>query len=207
MATALGQKTWATGDVPTATEFNGLNGQTTGVFASTSARDTAWDSGEFEGAFAYTTDTGTLWLYNGAAWIPYWSEWQTFTPAWGNITEGNGTNTGRYRYQGGDLVVVASLAFGSTSAFTGAPDLTLPNSETSASWIAEEMNVGGGYFRENGGLRYPVNCRIGGSDQQIAIRQMDTSSNPGEEETTYDANTPFTWGTDDVISCQVTIPL
>jgi hypothetical protein len=70
----LGTKLWASGEVVTAAGVNGyLQDQTIGKFASTSARDAAFGgAGEptlSEGMFAYTTDTNTLWSYNGSSWV------------------------------------------------------------------------------------------------------------------------------------------
>jgi len=70
----LGTKLWASGEVVTAAGVNGyLQDQVIGTYASTSARDAAFGgAGEptlAEGMFAYTTDTNTLWLYNGSEWV------------------------------------------------------------------------------------------------------------------------------------------
>lgn len=69
-----GAKLFVSGDVLTAAQVNTyLMDQAVMVFASTSARDAAFGgAGEptvAEGMFAYTSDTNTLWLYDGAAWV------------------------------------------------------------------------------------------------------------------------------------------
>lgn len=64
-----GFKTWVNGDVLTAAEVNTyLMEQSVMVFASTAARDTAVTS-PTEGMFAYTSDSDTLFYYDGAAWV------------------------------------------------------------------------------------------------------------------------------------------
>lgn len=69
-----GAKLFTSGSVLTADQVNTfLMDQSIMRFASTTARDDAFGgAGEptlAEGMFAYTTDTNTLWLYNGSSWV------------------------------------------------------------------------------------------------------------------------------------------
>jgi len=69
-----GAKLFTSGSVLTADQVNTfLMDQSIMRFASTTARDDAFGgAGEptlAEGMFAYTTDTNTLWLYNGSEWV------------------------------------------------------------------------------------------------------------------------------------------
>ena len=69
-----GAKLFTSGSVLTADQVNTfLMDQSIMRFASTTARDAAFGgAGEptlAEGMFAYTTDTNTLWLYNGSSWV------------------------------------------------------------------------------------------------------------------------------------------
>ena len=69
-----GAKLFTSGSVLTADQVNTyLMDQAIMKFASTTARDAAFGgAGEpvlAEGLFAYTTDTNTLWLYNGSSWV------------------------------------------------------------------------------------------------------------------------------------------
>jgi len=69
-----GNKLFTSGSVLTASDVNTyLMDQTIMRFTSTTTRDAAFGgAGEAtlaEGMFAYTTDTNTLWLYNGSSWI------------------------------------------------------------------------------------------------------------------------------------------
>tara|TARA_R110000868_G_C10935976_1_gene766695 strand:- start:230 stop:1459 length:1230 start_codon:yes stop_codon:yes gene_type:complete len=70
----LGTKLWTSGEVVTAANVNGyIQDQTIGKFASTTTRDAAFGGvGEptlSEGMFAYTSDTNTLWSYDGSDWV------------------------------------------------------------------------------------------------------------------------------------------
>jgi hypothetical protein len=67
MAAGLGFKTFATGDVLTATDTNGYLMQGVLVFASAAARDSAITSPQ-EGQFAYLKDTNVTTYYTGSAW-------------------------------------------------------------------------------------------------------------------------------------------
>jgi len=68
MSAGQGFKTFATGDVLTASDVNGYLMQGIWVFASTAARDAAVTA-PAEGNFAFTKDTNSLWYYDGAAWV------------------------------------------------------------------------------------------------------------------------------------------
>lgn len=68
-----GFRTFASGEVLTATNVNTyLMQQTIMVFASSSARDTAITSPS-EGMFVYLSDTNALQYYDGASWTPFTS--------------------------------------------------------------------------------------------------------------------------------------
>jgi len=67
MATPLGFKTFATGEVLTAGDTNGYLMQGIWVFASAAARDAAVTSPQ-EGNFAYLKDTNVTTYYTGSAW-------------------------------------------------------------------------------------------------------------------------------------------
>ncbi len=82
------------------------------VFATTTTRDAAFGgTGEkvlAEGQYAYTEDTNTLWVYDGAAWVGGVNttslngigSWTTYTPVWSSSGTqpvlGNGSIAGRY---------------------------------------------------------------------------------------------------------------
>lgn len=68
-----GFKTFASGEVLTATNVNTyLMQQTIMVFANATARNTAIASPS-EGMFVYLADTNALQFYDGAAWVPFTS--------------------------------------------------------------------------------------------------------------------------------------
>jgi hypothetical protein len=68
MAAGQGFKTFATGDVLSASDVNGYLMQGVLVFASAAARDAAITSPQ-EGQYAYLKDTNVTYYYSGSAWV------------------------------------------------------------------------------------------------------------------------------------------
>ncbi len=54
--------------------------------------------------------------------------WTAFTPSWTNVTTTSATNEGHYIAAGKLYIVRVKLTWGASTAFTGSPALTLPNS-------------------------------------------------------------------------------
>ena len=75
MANGFKTFTGGTGAPPlSAADVNGyLMQQVTAIFTSATTRDAAITS-PIEGQTAYTTDTNTIWVYDGAAWRPQWTQ-------------------------------------------------------------------------------------------------------------------------------------
>lgn len=75
MANGFKVFTGGTGASPlSAVDVNGyLMQQATAIFASAAARDSGI-SAPIEGQKAYTQDTNTVWIYDGAAWRPSWTQ-------------------------------------------------------------------------------------------------------------------------------------
>jgi hypothetical protein len=155
-----GTKLFAAGEVLTALNVQYyLMDQTIMGFTSTASRDAAFGgAGEptlAEGMFAYTSDTDTLWLYNGSAWVPAINaaslngvgNWTSYTPiltATTNPTLGTGSaQSGSYaRIQ--DLIIYRFLvAFGS-SGFSGGSGFYKISLPVPASGITQyyEGNIG-----------------------------------------------------------------
>lgn len=102
MAAGLGFKTFATGDVLTATDTNGYLMQGVLVFASAAARDSAITSPQ-EGQFAYLKDTDATTYYTGSAWASVGGasanealgyKWNMWNPTNNTGTETNAPSSG-----------------------------------------------------------------------------------------------------------------
>jgi hypothetical protein len=77
MANGFKTFTGGTGAPPlSAADVNGyLMQQVTAIFTSATTRDAALPAGSIiEGQKCYTQDTNTLWVYDGAAWRPIWTQ-------------------------------------------------------------------------------------------------------------------------------------
>lgn len=165
------------------------------VFASTAARDSALSSFLEEGRFCYVKDTNAMYYYTGSAWVPFMTQWATYTPAWTNLTPNSGTlDFARYRYIMGDLRVRGQFTFAADTAVTGAISQTLPDSKTSdAGWAG-----GVGLGRDDSGNVFEQ-CIIGITPSATTFAWVTTS---GE----LVSNTvPWTWAVSDLITWDFTI--
>lgn len=140
-----GFRTWAAGEVATASNVNNyLQKQAVMAFASSAARDAAITAPE-EGMFTYQIDADTYTMYTGAAWLAVASgkTWTTFTPTWtGSVSNpvlGNGTCVGAYLQVGKTVRFKIVLTVGSTTTFgSGAYGLSLavaPNDSFAAAAV------------------------------------------------------------------------
>ena len=195
-----GFKDWTAGDVLTASDVDGyLMRQTIMTFATTSARDTALSGVLDEGMFCYTEDTDSVWYYNGSAWVGFHTGWTSFTPSWTNVTEGTGvSNTGRYKYVGGDMFLQIRLVLGNGGSMGTNPYFTLPDSITAKSGI--------------GSLGLAIYDRDSTSEEWTGITKsvggatacyLYCTSSVGQDN--LSATFPFTWAADDAIIVQMTV--
>jgi hypothetical protein len=188
----LGFVNFVAGNVLSEAQIDGIMRQTTMCFASTAARDSALSGTLEEGMFAYTNDANSVWFYDGAEWVPFSTPWTSYTPTWSNLTVGNGTQVGRYRYVNGSISFRGSLTFGTTTSVTGSFTGVIPNSETadaiesvgtiSVSDTGTANYVGVGYCNGTTGWT----CRFNGSGNSGLMN----------------ATNPMTWTTSDVIRWQ-----
>ena len=202
-----GAKLFTSGSVLTADQVNTfLMDQSIMRFTSTTTRDAAFGgAGEptlAEGMFAYTTDTNTLWLYDGSAWVAAVNasslngigEYTAYTPTWSGLTVGNGTNTFAYAQVNKFVHVFGTFEFGSTSAITASgPSMTLPLARIAMSI----PTMGTGNYADSGVatyLAYPISVATN-TVQFFAPNASGTYIT----ETGISATVPFTWGTGDRI--------
>lgn len=106
-----GWKSYATGDLISATEFQTfIQDQVVQVYADSSARDSALGTNDAEGMFCFLKDTNTLQFYDGSSWVSYIGE--------GDITGVTVTTSATSGLNGG--ATATSGAFSST--LVQAPD-------------------------------------------------------------------------------------
>lgn len=126
--------------------------------------------------------------------------WVSFTPSWTNVTLGNGSASGRYKYQNDDMMVQVTLVFGSSTSFGGVVSVAIPNGVTSK----------GGGLRSVGALE----CKLGTSEISGHSRGLSASTTieffaatASSSGNAVSASNPGVWATNDVLACQIVIPL
>ena len=117
--------------------------------------------------------------------------WTSFTPAWTNLTVGNGTQTGAYLKIGKTLRFRAEITLGSTSSVSTDPSLTLPGSSTG---ITARQIVHARAFDTSGSATYPGTGQIESSG--TVVRGLTFAGNTGVSSATV----PFTWATGDILA-------
>jgi hypothetical protein len=124
--------------------------------------------------------------------------WQDWTPTFGNLTLGDGTQTARYTQAGKLVVAEYALVFGSGSAMGSNPTVSLP--VTGVVLGGNQNNRGTGVAHDaNANARYPLAVR---STDTVAALHFFTGS-----PVTFGAigaTAPFTWTTSDVLQFSIT---
>lgn len=177
------------GQILTATHVDSIIRQTTVAFASTAARDAAYAAigGATEGQISYMTDApNRLEYFDGFAWRKITQEGQSFTPAWTNLTTGNGTQTAAYGYDGPFLWFQVAMFFGSSSSMGTNPSFVIPGGHA-----AVGTNNGSGLCVDSSGSQgYSCDWFTGNTQTSIVIA---TSSGY------LTATNPMTWATSDAV--------
>ena len=206
-----GAKLFTSGSVLTADQVNTfLMDQSIMRFASTTARDDAFGgAGEptlAEGMFAYTTDTNTLWLYDGAAWVAAINASSLngvgsvtpFTPTWNvNLTVGNGTQSFNYVRVNNLVFISGKFTLGSTSAVLGNISFSTPITSTNQAGITA---VGDAFLVDTGGgnlLGFVAYL----SNEFFIQTYVVSATYP--QPVGFAATTPFTWSTGDSFSVNI----
>jgi hypothetical protein len=122
--------------------------------------------------------------------------WASFTPAWTNLSVGNGSNIGRYNQVGRIVHWYALVVFGSTTSISGSVDLTLPV-EASRN-VQPDMQALG--YDASGGSVYPL-VPLMVSTTTLTIYAVSTSASYAAS-AALSSTIPFgvAWTTSDVLS-------
>ena len=119
-----GWKSFSTGDLITATEFQTfVQDQVVQVYADSSARDTALGTSDAEGMFCFLKDTNTLQFYDGTNWVNFIGEGDIT-----GVTAGTGISGG-----GTSGAVTVNVDINSLSAVTPATGDSIPFSDATDS--------------------------------------------------------------------------
>ena len=148
------QKTWVVGEEVLAADFNTyVQNQVVAKFATVAARDAAWPAATAgPGAMSVTTDTNTLWLVVGVAWVAAGgaaSPWIAPTLLNGWINYGSGLAPAGYRkirdivYLRGMIKsgTVGASAFALPAAYQPPQAIQFPATTGAFSWITVGTDV------------------------------------------------------------------
>jgi hypothetical protein len=150
-----------------------------------------------EGTYWDDTTDLIVYRYTGGAWVPWWSQWKTFTPTLTGITLGTGgTVAAKYRYDFGYVIQDVLITLGSAGAAVGTlPTVTLP---VNAAPVAVPLLQYEGtviYYQNSGGGDY--NGQVGapsGDNTKVRLLAWPNSSGLVQAVT---AAAPFAWSNND----------
>lgn len=118
-----------------------------------------------------------------------------FTPAWSDLTVGNGSQSWRYQIVGGVVTVFGYFQLGSTSSVGSNPHFASPV----AGVFVSGQRLGASMFDDTGSNRFHGSVHYdGGLGAPLARRFSVSGSQIVDSAIT--ATTPFTWTTGDTIS-------
>jgi hypothetical protein len=155
-----GYLVFTAGQVLTAAMVNTyLNQQTTMVFASASARDTALATVKAAGMVAVTNDTATLWMYDGTSWRSVVSSGAnltsapTFSGSSGNPNLGTtGSTAIRYSQMGRTVRGQGKVSWSGTGGTTGSGYYYVPLPIAAWNTGAAYLKIGDFKGTTSGGL-------------------------------------------------------
>lgn len=120
--------------------------------------------------------------------------WQSYTPAFGNVTVGNGTLLGRYTYIAGKTVAFeAYLGFGSTTSVAGGITVTTPTAHRAFASSARYGEVG--ILDASAGARY-IGAAFVTTSPALVLTSISGAPAVVAQLT---ASSPITFATDDQI--------
>ena len=150
----------------------------------------------FDGQVISETDTDSLKVYNGSAWVGV-GTFTAFTPTWTNYTRGNGTTDSRYAIIGKTIYVYISETLGSTSSMGSAPSFTLPVTARSIASVSAAGNL-----LNSGDAYYPV-FLTASSTTTVYLDALNAAGTYAKS-TGVSSTVPFSWTTGDAIYINLT---
>jgi hypothetical protein len=130
--------------------------------------------------------------------------WIEETPVFTNLTLGNGTSALRYRKNFDTMEVQATLTFGSTTSFSGEPQLSIPNSKTTYHMTGQT------YFKAGTIVTYDGSVTTARAVGSVVVDAASTTSRVRFAYGGYNvvnATTPFTWTTGDILLINFSVPI
>jgi hypothetical protein len=146
--------------------------------------DKTWIAGDVVTA----ADTNTYLTHTGGAWTAY-------TPAFTNLTVGNGTLDCQWFRSGRFVSFKVKLTFGSTTSVSGDITCSLPVAYADGTEI--DAGLTAMLFDASANTRYPGQCGAI-TTTTFSIRPIATGSTYASQ-TATSSTIPFTWTTSDLI--------
>jgi hypothetical protein len=148
------------------------------------------------GRFGYDDTNQELVVGNGSAALTVRvGAWKAFTPTMTNVTKGAGTLTGRYCKVGKSVSFTIELTWAADTAFTGAPDFTLPVASTGPA----QTLISALYYDATGGNAYNIGVVNLHLVNQKLYPYAIACSGTYAYYTAVSATVPMTWTTNDVM--------
>jgi hypothetical protein len=147
-----------------------------------------------DGLLWYSTNTDTLWVYEGSTWKILSSSWRSYTPSTTNVT--GGAITAEYAVVNGVVFVRLRHAL-SGANFSGQPIYSLP---VTASFPGTRFLKAGATADDASGSEYPLVLRLQNSTTVAPYVQAVVSSQV--QFANISSTVPFTWANGDVLELE-----
>lgn len=192
-----------TSETLTAADINDYLAEQANIIVTSVTRPTGQ-----EGMQIGESDTNKRYVHDGTAWaLDGGFGFVSFTPTWTNLTIGNGTQTGYYRYADGGMWVYIDVTFGSTSSISGGVTMTLPNSESVYSTVVGIRQPFGlaEYYDDSGSsgvegvIRYNSSTSVAFLVRNAAGTYVTSAA--------LSSTVPFTWATSDIVNASFFVPI
>ena len=126
--------------------------------------------------------------------------WKTWTPTYANISVGNGTVVARYVQIGDKFRAQYMLTFGSTTTMGTAHTISLPVT-ADTSFTASRLNLGPAILFEDGtAVNHGFVKQNSSTTVTVVVFNAASTYLQG---TAITATVPFTWGTSDILSFNI----
>lgn len=135
----MGFKTFAAGDVLTASDVNTYLMKQTVITCTSATRPTP-----VTGMLVFETDTGRYVYYNALAWIPIYVPTVAYTPTLtGPVVGSGGTNTANWMVTGNVMQLRGVITFGTSGQTfpTGTFEIALPTGWTTATTAGTDVGI------------------------------------------------------------------
>ncbi len=130
-----------------------------------------------------------------------------FTPAWSNLSVGNGTESAYYAYSPGRLLVVGYVTFGSTTSISGSVSQTVPNGQTMSSNGSTGFSPLGEFNARDASAPATYPGRVYRSTSTTVSFLIQNAAGTYLALNSLSSSVPMTWTTADVLAYRYDVPV